>query len=85
MAKIWQMDDAEARFGEIIDAALLEGPQILTDKGVDKVVLVPIQLWRDLKSDTKSSLKELLLATEPRTDALIAQRLPQNHRPSPEF
>jgi prevent-host-death family protein len=35
----WQMPDAQARLAEVIDKALHEGPQTITDNGVDVIVL----------------------------------------------
>lgn len=34
--------DAKARFSELPDAALKDGPQIVTRRGVETAVLVPI-------------------------------------------
>ena len=31
----WQVQDAEARFGELLAASLAEGPQVVTCDGID--------------------------------------------------
>jgi antitoxin Phd len=39
----------KARFSEMLDASLTEGPQIVTRRGVETAVLVPIDEWRRLQ------------------------------------
>ena len=74
MGNIWQVQEAKARFSEMLETSLTEGPQIVTKRGVEIAVLVPIEQWRRMERMTKPDLKELLLATEPRTDALTPPR-----------
>jgi antitoxin Phd len=57
----WQVYDAKARFSEFLDATLRDGPQVLTRRGVETAVLVPIDEWKRLNSAPKLSLKEILL------------------------
>jgi prevent-host-death family protein len=47
--KSWPVQDAKARFSELLKARLTEGPQIVTLRGVEAAVLVPIQEWRRLR------------------------------------
>jgi len=42
----WQVQDAKARFSEFLDATLKKGPQVVTRRGVETAVLVPIAEWR---------------------------------------
>ena len=70
MSKTWQVQDAKARFSELLETSLTEGPQIVTKRGVEAAVLVPIDEWRRLEKRARPDLKELLLAPEARTDAL---------------
>ena len=79
MSKTWQVQDAKARFSELLETSLTEGPQIVTKRGVEAAVLVPIDEWRRLEKRARPDLKELLLASEARTDALT----PPRPRPSP--
>ena len=74
MEKIWQVQDAKARFSEFLEASLTEGPQIVTKRGVEAAVLVPIAQWRRLEEMQKAGLKELLLAPGARTEALTPPR-----------
>jgi antitoxin Phd len=62
----WPVQDAKARFSELLDKSLKEGPQIVTKRGVETAVLVPIEEWRRLQQRARPTLKELLLAPEPR-------------------
>ena len=74
MRKRWPVQDAKARFSELLDTALSEGPQIVTKRGVETAVLVPIEQWRRLEQMTKSDLKELFLTSEARTETLVPSR-----------
>ena len=70
----WQLQDAKARFSEFLEASLKEGPQIVTRRGVETAVLIPIDEWRRLQRASRPSLKQLLLAPEPRFENLIPPR-----------
>ena len=74
MNKRWSVQDAKSRFSELLDNALAEGPQIVTRRGVDTAVLLPIEQWRRLERMTRPNLKELLLTAEARTDDLAPPR-----------
>ena len=41
--KAWPVHDAKARFSELLDACLREGPQLVTRQGEQAAVLVPIR------------------------------------------
>ena len=82
MSNIWQVQEAKARFSEMLETTLTEGPQIVTKRGVETAVLVPIEQWRRMVRVTRPDLKELLLAPEPRTDTLTPSRR-QLHRRIP--
>ncbi len=70
----WKVQDAKARFSTFLEASLREGPQVVTRRGVETAVLVPIDQWRRLERTARPSLKELLLAREPRTESLVPPR-----------
>ena len=80
MSKRWPVQDAESRFSELLDTTLAEGPQIVTKRGVEAAVLLPIEQWRRLERMTRPDLKELLLAPEARTETLTSPRQ-QRRRP----
>ena len=85
MSNTWQVQDAKARFSELLETSLAEGPQIVTKRGVETAVLVPIDEWRRLEKRARPDLKELLLAPETRTDALTPPRPRHRHRESPSL
>jgi antitoxin Phd len=72
--RTWQVQDAKARFSELLEASLKEGPQVVTRRGVEAAVLVPVEEWRRLQKAARPTLKELLLAEAPRADIPIARR-----------
>ena len=55
----WQVYDAKARFSEFLDASLKEGPQIVTRRGVEAAVLVPIDEWRHLNEKARKVMEEI--------------------------
>jgi prevent-host-death family protein len=79
----WSVQDARARFDELLDACTARGPQLLTRRGVDSVVLVPIDEWRRVKAHGGPSLKALLLANDARTDDLVPLRSGVRRRSEP--
>lgn len=62
----WPVQDAKSRFSEFLDACLATGPQMVTRRGQDAAVLVPLAQWQRLQSTAKPTLKELLLSDEGR-------------------
>ena len=59
MSRAWQVQDAKARFSEFLEASITDGPQIVTKRGVETAVLIPIEQWRRQEKATRSDLKEL--------------------------
>ena len=57
----WPVQDAKARFSEMLETSLAEGPQVVTKHGKATAVLVPIRQWDALQASNKRSLKQLLL------------------------
>ena len=74
MSRKWPVQDAKSKFSELLDTTLAEGPQIVTKRGVETAVLVPIEEWRKLERMTRQNLKELLLTPEARTEDLVPPR-----------
>jgi antitoxin Phd len=69
----WQVQDAKARFSEMLDICLNEGPQVISRRGVDAAVLVPIDQWRRLRGNAPT-LKDLLLSDLARAEIPIPAR-----------
>ncbi|MGA3104760.1 MAG: type II toxin-antitoxin system Phd/YefM family antitoxin [Terriglobales bacterium] len=81
----WQVQDAKARFSEFLDASIKKGPQVVTRRGIETAVLVPIEEWRRLQQAARPSLKDVLLAPEPRFDDIVGKRRAWRMRPAVEF
>jgi antitoxin Phd len=81
--KTWQVEDAKTRFSELLEACLTDGPQVVTRRGVETAVLMPVDEWRQLQRRSQPSLKELLLGNGPRLDARIPPRRSWRRRPPP--
>ena len=64
----WPIQDAKARFSEFLDACISNGPQMVSRRGVDAAVLVPLPVWQRMQATSRMSLKELLLSEQGRTD-----------------
>ena len=72
--KSWSVQDAKARFSELLETCLNEGPQLVTKRGTSAAVLVPVGDWQRLQQSARPTLKDLLLAVEPRADLVIPAR-----------
>ena len=81
----WEARDAKARFCDFLDASIKEGPQVVTRRGVETAVLVQIEEWRRLKQASRPSLRQLLLAAEPRFESLAPTRRKFQRRPPVKF
>jgi len=81
----WKLQDAKARFSEFLETCLREGPQLVTKRGAEAAVLVPIETWRQAQRTKRPTLKELLLADEPRFELPILPRRRYRRRPPITF
>lgn len=70
----WPVQDAKARFSEFLEKCLTEGPQVVTRRGTEAAVLVPVEEWRRLQAAARPSLKELLLSEQARADIPVLVR-----------
>jgi antitoxin Phd len=70
----WQVQDAKARFSELLKTTLKKGPQVVTRRGIEAAVLVPIDEWRRLQESSRPGLKALLLGRGPRFKDLVPPR-----------
>lgn len=83
LTRVWQVQEAKARFSEMLESSVSEGPQLVTKRGVEAAVLVSVDHWRRLQKLARRNLKELLLAPEARTEELILRRQEHRHRALP--
>jgi prevent-host-death family protein len=70
----WPIQDAKARFSEFLETCLAEGPQMVTKRGAEAAVLVPVDEWRRLKAAARPTLKQLLLSERGRADLIVPAR-----------
>ncbi len=66
--EIWPVQDAKARFSELLDACVNFGPQIVTRRGTETAVLVSMVQWKCLFQAARPTLKALLLSDEGRVE-----------------
>ena len=57
MKTAWALQDAKNRFSEVVEDALRKGPQWITRRGQDAVVVLAARDYRKMKR-TKGSLEE---------------------------
>ena len=78
----WPVQDAKARFSELLDACVSDGPQVVTRRGAQTAVLVPIGEWKRLSETARPSLKALLLSDAGRGELALPERGQARRRPS---
>ena len=81
----WSVQDAKAKFSELLECCTLEGTQLITKRGVQTAVLVPIEEWQRLTSAAKPSLKALLLSDEHRFEMDLPRSRQVKRRSIPEL
>ena len=57
----WQLQTAKARFSELVQKAIDEGPQTVTRQGKEAVVVLSIEEYAKLR-EREPSLKEVLMS-----------------------
>lgn len=70
----WSVADAKARFSELIEQVLHDGPQAITRRGQEVAVVVSIEEWRR-KTDRSGSLAEFLAGSPLRDSDLDIDRV----------
>ncbi len=75
----WPEKKAEARFGEMLERCLAEGPQMVTRDGAQAAVLVPMREWKErapaaVGKQPGMSLKDWLMTDFARGDIPIPER-----------
>ncbi len=74
MGREWQVQEAKAKFSELLETSREEGPQVVTKRGVKTAVLVSIETWERMERSARLGLKDLLLSPEARTESLTPLR-----------
>ncbi|MBK9439865.1 MAG: type II toxin-antitoxin system Phd/YefM family antitoxin [Comamonadaceae bacterium] len=78
----WPVQDAKARFSEFLQACLTSGPQLVTKRGMEAAVLVPVGLWRQMQANSQPTLKQVLLDASARDDLQLVPRGQTQRRPA---
>ena len=71
---VWSVADAKARLSELVDRAVSDGPQVITRRGREIVIVVSAEEWHR-KSSRAGSLAEFLAASPLRDSGLDAERV----------
>ena len=48
MIEHWQLQDAKNKFSEVVEKALKNGPQIITRRGIETVVILSVEDYQKL-------------------------------------
>jgi prevent-host-death family protein len=83
--RVWPVQDAKARFSEMLETCLREGPQVVTKRGADAAVLVPLTDWQRLKQAARPTLKDLLLSDRARGELHVPPRGGRRRRKVRDF
>lgn len=78
----WQLTDAKARFSELFEQALAEGPQEITRRGKDRVYMLSAEDYERL-AGKRPGFKELLFQEGPSFEGLDLSRDPDPGREDP--
>jgi antitoxin Phd len=68
----WQLQEAKSRFSEVVDLSLKQGPQMVTRRGQEAVVILAAHEFRKLSGQTVNLVDCLLDA--PRGADLFIER-----------
>lgn len=74
----WQLQAAKQQFSELVQRALQDGPQVVTKRGKEAVVVVSVEEYRRLRHEQPSLLE--FLRSGPDLDALGLDRATDHGR-----
>jgi len=77
--RTWDFAEAEAKFDEVIEQALIEGPQQVTQNGKDPVVVVSAAEWARLTNRPRTA-HEFLERSPPKDMEIDVDREPDPGR-----
>lgn len=69
----WQLQEAKQRFSEVVRRTLTEGPQAVTRRGEEVVVVVPAEEYRRLTGD-RPEFKEFLMGAPEGLELIEVER-----------
>ena len=53
MARVWQLQEAKNKFSEVVDEAIKHGPQVITKRGVETVIVLAYPEYRKMVLNQK--------------------------------
>jgi len=53
MKRVWQLQEAKNKFSEVVEEALSDGPQVITKRGVEAVIVLSYSEYRKLLASQK--------------------------------
>ena len=53
MSRVWQLQEAKNKFSEVVDQALSHGPQVITKRGVEAVIVLSYAEYRTMLLNQK--------------------------------
>jgi antitoxin Phd len=81
----WPVQDAKARFSEMLETCMRDGPQMVTKRGEEVAVVVPLHEWEMMKKAERPSLKDVLLTSASKYELEIPKRGKLNWRVPPDL
>jgi antitoxin Phd len=48
MARVWQLQEAKNKLSEVVDEALKHGPQVITRRGIETVIVLSYAEYRQM-------------------------------------
>ncbi|OGL47295.1 MAG: prevent-host-death protein [Candidatus Schekmanbacteria bacterium RBG_13_48_7] len=73
MKTTWKLQDAKSQFSKVVNDALTTGPQFVTRRGMEAVVVLSVKEYETLLSNSMS-FKEFLLCIPKIDDSFIIER-----------
>jgi prevent-host-death family protein len=80
MNRIWQLQEAKNKFSEVVEEAIKHGPQIVTKRGVETVIVISYEAYQKLIMN-QQKLSEFF-QTSPFTDVADEIDLTRDPRPA---
>lgn len=80
MNRIWQLQEAKNKFSEVVEEAIKHGPQVVTKRGVETVIVISYEAYQKLIMN-QQKLSEFF-QTSPFTDVADEIDLIRDPRPT---
>ena len=65
MKAVWKLQDAKSQLSKVIENAVTDGPQFVTKRGIETVVVLSAKKYEDLTSHKPSFIEFLLHCPKP--------------------